>query len=114
MKLHATLDRLEELLGSKANTLPRWQRSSNWVGSLGCVEDAEVYCYVSASNNKVLAMVECSDIIVVKKRRETEIKILLVSSMLWAVIGDLRADDVIGIGVWWSAAAVNVLDYTYD
>mmetsp|Transcript_18010 Transcript_18010/g.51140 ORF Transcript_18010/g.51140 Transcript_18010/m.51140 type:complete len:207 (-) Transcript_18010:707-1327(-) len=76
-KMHAALDRLEELLGSRTNTLPRWQRSSNWTGSLGCIEDGEVYCYVSASNAKVLAMIQRPEIISLQKNRETEIKILL-------------------------------------
>jgi hypothetical protein len=74
--MHATLDHLEELLGSKTNTLARWQRGSNYIGSICSMEDCEIYAYVTSSNIKILAMIQNDGVIPLVKTRESDIRVL--------------------------------------
>ena len=76
--MHAALDRLEELLGSKNDPIARWQRQSHWIGLVCRMEDTEIYGYVTASNVKILAMIRQQSIIPLKKTKETDIKVLFV------------------------------------
>lgn len=80
--MHACLDRLEEMLGSKRNLVARWQRGSHWMGVVCPIEGAEVYGYVTASNIKILAMIHQDSIIPIKKTREPDIKLLFVRMYL--------------------------------
>jgi hypothetical protein len=79
--MHSALDRLEDLLGSPKHplNLTRFQRGSNWMGSLCPMEDCEIYGYVTPSNIKILALIKRESIIPLKKRREVDIRNLFVS-----------------------------------
>lgn len=74
--IHAALDRLEELLGGKQNTVARWQRGSRWIGVICRMEHTEIYGYVTASNIKLLAMIRQDEIIPLKTTKESDIKLL--------------------------------------
>jgi hypothetical protein len=76
--IHAALDRLEELLGGKQNTVARWQRGSRWIGVICRMEHTEIYGYVTASNIKLLAMIRQDEIIPLKTTKESDIKLLFV------------------------------------
>jgi hypothetical protein len=76
--IHASLDRLEELLGGKHNTVARWQRGSRWIGVICRMEHTEIYGYVTASNIKLLAMIRQDEIIPLQKTKESDIKLLFV------------------------------------
>ena len=76
--MHAGLDRLEEILGTKNNTYQKWQRGSHWLGAITFIEDCDLYAYVTASNVKILALIQREDVIDLNKPKENDIKLLLV------------------------------------
>jgi hypothetical protein len=86
--MHAALDRLEELLGGKNNTVARWQRGSHWIGVICRMEHTEIYGYVTASNVKLLVMIRQDEIIPMKKTKESDIKLLFVRTNWQENIGD--------------------------
>jgi hypothetical protein len=58
--IHASLDILEEAIGSQRSRGTRPASDSKWIGLLCPMEESYIYAYMTSTNVKILAMVSDS------------------------------------------------------
>mmetsp|Transcript_34734 Transcript_34734/g.49307 ORF Transcript_34734/g.49307 Transcript_34734/m.49307 type:complete len:182 (+) Transcript_34734:118-663(+) len=70
--MHASLDRLDEIIGDQPRWKSRTSADTKWIGLLSPVEESFIYGYVTSTNIKILAMVAGS----AEQGREVHLKTL--------------------------------------